>query len=269
MYPYPPPPIFRLRLSAPGGEAPRSHAKAAHPPSVVAQARHLVETTPHTFRTIATRTGVNSGTIARWAEKHGWTRPAGAFPMNRRPERRHVPALIGRVLAQRLRVQAERLVRAIEEAPEVDPAALAEALALVERARAEQHVRRGKRLRPPDPPPADAPVPEARPALDAATRARLTETRRKAAYKAWATRWANQAKPPTWSRAGGAGERVLAARALRERQERRREREFDKSLPSPHLNPTKPAYSSCLWDRSAAARAGWKRRKARLAGKEA
>ena len=68
MYPYPPPPIFRLRLSAPGGEAPRSHAKAAHPPSVVAQARHLVETTPHTFRTIATRTGVNSGTIARWAE---------------------------------------------------------------------------------------------------------------------------------------------------------------------------------------------------------
>jgi hypothetical protein len=232
---------------------------------VVAQARELVETTTHTYRTIATRTGVNSGTISRWAEKQGWTRPPGAWPQNRRPERRHVPVLVGRVLAQRLRVQAERLVRAIEDAPAVDPAALAEALALLERARAEQQIRRTKKRRPPDPPPAGAAPPE-KPELDAVTRAHVKETRRKSAHKAWATRWATQEKPPSWMRAGGAAERALEARARRERQS---EREFEKTLPSPHLNPgPKPAYTSCKWDRRAAAIRGWKRRHARMAGRE-
>ncbi|MFL5200454.1 MAG: hypothetical protein ACJ8BE_26625, partial [Microvirga sp.] len=83
--------------------------------------RHLVETTTFPFRVIAVRTGVNSGTIARWTEKHGWTRPPGAWPRNARPERRYEPVLIGRVLATRLRLQAERLLREIESAPAVDP----------------------------------------------------------------------------------------------------------------------------------------------------
>src|SRR3954467_3407786 len=103
-----PPSIVRLNPFAPAGEAPRPHPKAAHPPLVVAQVRHLVETTTFPFRVIAVRTGVNSGTIARWTEKHGWTRPPGAWPRNARPERRYEPVLIGRGLATRLRLPAAR-----------------------------------------------------------------------------------------------------------------------------------------------------------------
>jgi hypothetical protein len=254
-----PPTLLRLRLSAPGGGDPRPHPKAAHPPSVVAQARHLVETTPYTFRDIGTRTGVNGGTIARWTEKYGWTRPPGAFPGRARPERRFVPVLLGRALAQRLRVEAERLVRDIEAAPAGDPAALAQALDLLERARAEQRVRRGKRRRPPDPPPgageaAKAPKPDLDP-LDPETRERVRETRRKAAHKGWATRWTNQAETPRWMRPGRP-----------EEPRRRREREPD--LPSPHLDPTRPTFSFCQWDRRAAALLGWKTRRARMAGRE-
>jgi hypothetical protein len=210
------------------------------------------------------RTGVNSGTIARWTEKHGWTRPPGAWPRNARPERRYEPVLIGRVLATRLRLQAERLLREIESAPAVDPTALDAALTLLTRAREEQQIRRTRKRRPPDP--ASVPVKRPRPELDAETRLRVKETRRKAAHKGWVTRWANQEEPPPWTQEGGAGERALAARARRERQERQRDREFDRSLPSPHLDPTKPAFSFCQWDRRAAALKGWKRRYANMAG---
>jgi len=137
-----PPSIVRLNPFAPVGAARRPHPKAAHPPLVVAQVRHLVETTTFPYQVIAVRTGVNSGTIARWTEKHGWTRPPGAWPRNARPERRYEPVLIGRVLATRLRLQAERLLREIESAPAVDPAALDAALTLLGRAREEQQIRR-------------------------------------------------------------------------------------------------------------------------------
>src|SRR5829696_1354980 len=261
-----PPSIVRLNPFAPVGEAPRPHPKAAHPPAVVAQVRHLVETTPFPYQVIAVRTGVNSGTIARWTEKHGWTRPPGAWPRNARPERRYEPVLIGRVLATRLRLQAERLLREIESAPAVDPTALDAALTLLTRAREEQQIRRTRKRRPPDP--ASVPVKRPRPELDAETRLRVKETRRKAAHKGWVTRWANQEEPPPWTQEGGAGERALAARARRQRQERQRDREFDHNLPSPHLDPKKPAFSVRKWDRRAAALNGWKRRYARMEGRE-
>jgi hypothetical protein len=257
------PTILRLRPCAPGGEEPRPHPKAAHPPSVVAQVRHLVTTTPYTYRDIAVRTGVNNGTVARWAEKYGWTRPPGAWPKQARPERRYLPVMIGRALAMRLRRQAERLLCEIEAAPTADAAALAEALALLERARAEQQIRRTKKRRPPDPAPADAPneTPE-RPELDGPTRLRIRETRSLGGYKSWGKRWATQAKPPKWTRAGGAGEREAKERL-------RYYMEEDRDLPSPHLHPvTKPAYSPCKWDRRAAALRGWKRRYARMEGRE-
>jgi hypothetical protein len=266
MHVYPPPPIFRIRLSAPGGEDPRPHPKAAHPPSVVAQARHLVETTPHTYRTIATRTGVNHGTIARWVEKYGWKRPPGAWPGHGRPERRYVPVPVGRVQATRLRIQAERLIREIERAPAVDPAALAEALSLLERARAEQQIRRTKKRMPPPEPPRSEGWKKAE--LDPVTRERVGETRRLSATKAWVTRWATQPKPPKWTQAGGAAERAIKAKRRRERQ---RDREFEKTLPSPHLGlVTKPDYERVKWDRRAAAIKGWKKRYARMreAGRE-
>jgi hypothetical protein len=112
------------------------------------------------------------------------------------------------VLATRLRLQAERLLREIESAPAVDPAALDAALTLLARAREEQQIRRTKKRRRPDP--ASVPVKRARPELDAETRLRVKETRRKAAHKGWLTRWANQEKPPPWTQEGGAGERALA-----------------------------------------------------------
>ena len=153
---------------------------------------------------------------------------------------------------------AERLVRDIEAAPTVDPAALAEALDLLERARAEQRIRRGQRRRPPDPPPPGAgDAPKAPPdldPLDPETRARVRETRRKAAHKGWATRWSNEGKDPRW------------ARFNREEQLRPRKREREPDFLCKHLNPAKPI--PIPWDRRAAALLGWKTRRAQMAGRE-
>jgi hypothetical protein len=146
-------PIIRLRPGPPGGEPPREHPKQPHPPSVVEAVRVLIEGSRLDFRTIARKTGVNNGTVSRWAEKYGWTRPPGATPFARRPERRYQPVLVGRALAGRLRAQAERLVAAVEAAPAVDPAALAEALRLLAEAREAQKVRRGRLPPRPRPPP--------------------------------------------------------------------------------------------------------------------
>jgi hypothetical protein len=151
MIPFDRSPVFRLQVPAPGGEAPRQHPKQPHPPSRVAQVRNLIETTRLPHRIIAERTGVDKGTVSRWSAKHGWTRPPGAWPGAPRPATRYVPNVIGRALAQHLRIQAERLVAGIECAETVDPAALAEAIGLLERARAEQRVRRSKKLVPPPP----------------------------------------------------------------------------------------------------------------------
>ena len=145
---------------------------------------------PH--HVIAYRTGVNKGTISRWIEKHQWQRPPGASKSPRQPGRRYVPVLVGRALATRLRVQAERLVSAIEAAPEVDPAALAQALALLAQAREEQKVRRGRRLMPP-PPSAQDPSPGTTP-----PRRRATWDRREAAERGWRQRYSRRARHMAW-----------------------------------------------------------------------
>ena len=153
MQPFRPSPVFRLRPSAPGGEAPRSHPKEAHPPSVVAQVRALVETTFLTFRDIQARTGVNNGTISRWANANDWQRPSRAW--RARPRRDKLPkAPRGRELARRIYVEAERLLVEVTSAPKVDPAALSEALRLLREARDVQRVFRGTRA-PPSPEIAD------------------------------------------------------------------------------------------------------------------
>lgn len=192
MYPRHLPPVVRIRIPAPGGEEPRSHPKEPHPPSVVAAVRHLVETTRLPHRTIARRTGVNGGTISRWAAKHGWTRPPGAWPSSPRSERRYVPVLIGRALAQRLRIQAERLLSDIERAPAVDPATLAEALRLLTEAREEQRVRRTRKLMPPPPPQRDETDPAA------AKKERRRRLRQEAALKGWRGRYSRRVRHHEW-----------------------------------------------------------------------
>jgi hypothetical protein len=179
MYPFRPDPIIRLRIGPPGGEAPRPHPQHAHPDSVVAAARQLVEGTTLPHKVIGARVGVDKGTISRWIEKHGWVRPPGASKSSRRPGARYVPVLVGRALSQRLRIQAERLVAEIEAAPQVDADKLAQALDLVAKARAEQHVRRGRRTMPP--PPGSIPPPEPKP--------RKTWDRSEAAARGWTKRY--------------------------------------------------------------------------------
>lgn len=143
-----------VRLSPLERPPPRRYKAQAHRPGTVARVRELVTETILTFREIARRTGVDKGTISRWTARHGWVRPPGACKPNPRPpEARHTVNRIGRALAQELRAQCERLLEQIVAAERPDPAALAEALDLLARARAEQTVRRGRRLTPPTNPP--------------------------------------------------------------------------------------------------------------------
>src|SRR3954451_24726647 len=128
MYPYNLPPIVRIRIPAPDGGERRSHPRHPHPPSVVARVKALGETPSLPVKNIARRVNLNSGTLSRWVQRHGWTRPPGAPKLCPRPERRWVPVIQGRVLAAaRLRAQAERLIGEIEGAPRVDAERLAEA----------------------------------------------------------------------------------------------------------------------------------------------
>lgn len=173
---------IRLRPGPPGPEAPRLHPRQAHPASVVAAVQNLIERTCLPHATIAYRTGVNKGTVSRWAAKYGWVRPPGATPYRPRPETRYVPVLIGRALAQRLRIQAERLIGEIERAPRVDPAALSEALNLLVQAREEQKTRR-TRLRMPPPRP-DAETASTRP----------PRNRSEAAERGWRKRYGRRAQ---------------------------------------------------------------------------
>ena len=118
---------------------------------MVEEARRLVETTRLTFRAIGAQIGVDPGTISRWKDKHGWTRPPYSWPSRPRRVGRYVPVLLGRALSQRLRIQAERLLTEIERTPAVDTASLAEASWLLAESREAQTVR-------PRPPPPTAPA---------------------------------------------------------------------------------------------------------------
>jgi hypothetical protein len=148
-FPYYQSPLVDLRIPPREGVQRRPHRSTPHNITTVARVKKLVETTTLSHRDIAAVGQVDKGTVSRWIAKHGWTRPDGAAKPCPRPQTRYVPAMIGRVLATRLRLQAERLLRDLEAAPAVDPAALDEALTLLARARAEQQVRRAKKRLPP------------------------------------------------------------------------------------------------------------------------
>jgi hypothetical protein len=179
-YPFRPDPIIRISVPEVGGAERRRTRQQVHPPSTVEAVRQLVEGTRLPFKVIGHRTGVNDGTISRWVEKYGWSRPPGAAPLKARPERRWVRPMIGRALASRLRIQAERLVRDLEAAPQVDPEKLDEALRLLAEAREQQRIRAPRR-RPPPPAPADS-APKAR-------RKRSRHDRVAAALKGWRQRY--------------------------------------------------------------------------------
>jgi hypothetical protein len=158
------PTIIRIRPCGLAGEPPRVHKRQAHHPSTVDLVRSYIEGTTWSHRLIAKKTKVNPGTISRWQARHGWRRPPGACRPAPRPEAaRHGPNLAGRALARALLVEVERLVVEIAACERVDPARAREALDLLARARAEDKIRRGKRLKPPENPPPPRRKPKRKP----------------------------------------------------------------------------------------------------------
>lgn len=188
-----PSPVLRLRIGPPGPEAPRPRKNFPHPPSVVEAVRAHVETTRKTYRQIGHLTGVDSGTIARWAAAKNWTRPPGANARKAVPVRRPPTAA---ALARRYYEECERLLLEVSNAPKVDPAALREALDLLREGREVRRVLRGTRTPKPPKPVLD---PEAKAAAARVKRnARLKEQRRATALKGWSTRRSSREKVRDW-----------------------------------------------------------------------
>ena len=112
----------------------------------VAKVRHLIEQTGLTYSEIAKKTGVGRASICRWARDGKWLRPAHApFATDLVPTLRAGRRLRIRKLATRLEALAQRYVRELEQAPDVDPDKLMQALQLVKMTRLEAMGRRRRR----------------------------------------------------------------------------------------------------------------------------
>ena len=106
-------------------------SRGPHRNDTVVRVRKLVETTPMTYKELSERTGIARSTICRWTRDAGWKRHLFAPRANDTvPTERASARLKLRTLAARIAAQAERAVRALEEAPNVDLHKLGEALAL-------------------------------------------------------------------------------------------------------------------------------------------
>ncbi|MEA2940988.1 MAG: hypothetical protein QOD09_1517 [Bradyrhizobium sp.] len=153
--------VFRLRVMpdepAEGPPAiteqrPRG-SRRPHTDIVVAKVRHLIEHTDLTYKKIAAKTGVTTGSISLWRRDGGWQRPPTApRAFDRAPSWRASPRLKRRMLAIRLEALAHRHVGELEAAPRVDVKALMQALQVVKMARLQAMGRRGCGQRWPDPP---------------------------------------------------------------------------------------------------------------------
>jgi transcriptional regulator with XRE-family HTH domain len=121
-------------------------SRRPHTDMTVAKVRHLFEHTDLTHMQIAAKTGVNNGTISRWARDGGWVRPPYApRAADRVPDWRAGRRLKLRRLAGRLQAIAERYVRGLEETPGVDLDRLMQALQVLRMARLEVMGNRGRR----------------------------------------------------------------------------------------------------------------------------
>jgi hypothetical protein len=112
---------------------------------VLAKVRHLYEHTDLTHRQIAARTGVHHVSVSRWGRHFGWQRPPHAPRASEMvPDWRASPQLKLRKLARRLHALAERYVRELEEAPNIDVEILMQALQVLKMARLEAMGHRGR-----------------------------------------------------------------------------------------------------------------------------
>ena len=154
-------PVVDLRISTPEERTRLRNPKHPHSVTTIAQVRRLIETTTTPQVDIANACKVDKGTVSRWMNKFGWKRPEGAAPSFPHVKKKKCPTPLpsSAEVSRRLRIQAERLVWELEEAPSVDPQKLAEALALLDQAREAHRVRQPRKPKPPRRPRAIAPRP--------------------------------------------------------------------------------------------------------------
>jgi hypothetical protein len=132
-----PPPIIEQR--------PRG-SRRPHTDMAVAKVRHLIEHTDLTYSEITAKTGVGRASISRWARDGKWQRPAHApRATDLVPTARAGRRLRMRKLAERLEALADRHLHELEQAPDVDPDRLMQAMQLVKMARLEAMGRRRRR----------------------------------------------------------------------------------------------------------------------------
>jgi len=144
--PHIPPALTRLRIKPdepaegpPAIDGPRPPGlRRMHSDLTVARVRHLVETTGLSYREIGLKVGIPHSNITGWKRDHGWQRPPYA-PRHKDmiPTARAGRRLKLRRLAEQLRALAERAVRELEAAPQVDIDTLMRALQLLKMARLE------------------------------------------------------------------------------------------------------------------------------------
>lgn len=142
---YDEPPIYRLRVTrdvADGDEpmqAPRPRgSRRPHTDGKVAHVQRLIEQTTLTYGEISKKTGVGRASICRWTRDGGWQRPLFApRATDTVPSPRASQKLKLRRLAERLRLLADRAVRELEVAPQVDVDRLMGALQVLKMARLE------------------------------------------------------------------------------------------------------------------------------------
>lgn len=132
------------------GPRPR-HSRRPHTDATVAAVRRLIEESVLTYSQIAAKTGVGRASICRWTRDQNWKRPLFApRATDTVPRERASAQLRRRTLAARLAALAERYVRELEAAAEVDLDKLAEAFELMKMSKAAALGRR--RRRKPSPP---------------------------------------------------------------------------------------------------------------------
>jgi hypothetical protein len=120
-------------------------SRRPHTDPTVAKVRHLFEHTDLTHRQIAAKTGIHPTSITHWARDGAWQRPPHApRAPHMVPDWRAGRRLKLRKLAARLQALAERHVRELEAAPDVEAATLMQALQVLQMARLEAMGRKGR-----------------------------------------------------------------------------------------------------------------------------
>jgi hypothetical protein len=118
--------------------SPGNTSRSPYTDATVAAVRALIEQTPLTYGEIARRTGVGRASICRWTRDGGWQRHVFApRATDTIPRPRAGQKLKLRLLAERLRMLAERYLRELEDARCVDVDKLMQALEVVKMARLE------------------------------------------------------------------------------------------------------------------------------------